>query len=263
MPKWTVLSKTKHADKYYQPRQGFNHIADQMITPVLLAELPKLLSQNILGFIRSGDIYRLVALLGLEEGRNLYVNNDGRWLGSYVPANARSFPFALAPDPEGQLVLCIDSDQLAEAPAGQPLFDEGGQLASSLEQHMNFLKSCEEDSKRTQAAVDALQALDLLQPWPLEVPRALGQEPFRIDGLYRIDEKRLNTLEEKQYTSLQGSPMAIAYAHFFSYHQIHQLTERFKHHMKVQEAAQPTVETGPADIEELFGGQDDTLKFNF
>ena len=42
---------------------------------------------------------------------NLFVGPDGHWLGGYVPASLRSYPFrVLGSEGSGQLALCVDED---------------------------------------------------------------------------------------------------------------------------------------------------------
>ena len=64
------------------------------MVPVLLAELSKLLPHYALGFIRQGESYQPVAIVGVRE--NAYLAPDGRWFAPYVPAQLRGYPFALA-----------------------------------------------------------------------------------------------------------------------------------------------------------------------
>jgi len=265
MPQWSVLSRQNHAQQHFRPRQGCLHAAEQIITPVLHAELHKLVSQCVLGFVSTGDSYQLVALLGVEQGKNLYINHDGRWLGSYVPANVRAYPFALSPAPDGQKVLCIDAEQLTQAPEGVALFDEQEQPSETVVKQLEFLQQCDTDRQRTQAAVDALQQANVLQPWPLELQGSDG-EPIRMGGFYRVDEARLNALNAEQYARLQGPAMAIVHAHFFSCSQLHQLTERLKHHSRQEQLSQSKTEVeqqASQNLDALFGSQDDTLKFDF
>lgn len=256
MPQWTIISRQQHASARYNPRQGYDHAREQIITPVLLAELPKLINQYVLGFIPDGSQFQAVALLGIEQGRNLYVNHDGRWIGDYVPANVRGYPFALAPDNKQQLVLCVDAEQLVVDVSGQALFDDNGEPAEQVTKTLDFLNQCDADRRRTQAAVNVLQQASVMQPWPLEFGRGEGEEPQRVEGLYRIDEKVLNTLDSTTYTGLQGAPMALAYAHLFSVQQQRQLIERAKYYS--QHAKQEI----PEDLDRFFDGDDD-LSFSF
>ena len=256
MPQWTIISRQHHANARYQSRQGYNHAKEQIITPVLLTELPRMVSQYVLGFIPNGEQFQAVALLGIEQGCNLYVSNDGRWIGDYVPANMRGYPFALAPDNQGQLVLCVDAGQLAEDASGQALFTDNGEPAEPVTKTLEFLNQCDADRQRTQAAVNVLQQAGVMQPWVLEFSRNEGDEPRRVQGLYRVDEKSLNTLGAEIYASLQGAPMALVHAHLFSVQHQRQLIERANYH------AQHTRQDLPDDLDLFFDGDDD-FSFSF
>ena len=151
MPQWMVISKSQHAQARYYPREGYHHTREQLVAPVLLAELPKLVQHFMLGFMPQGERFMAVALLGVEQSQNLYVHSDGRWLGSYVPASLRSYPFNLLPDEQGQRVLCIDAEQLVDAAdVGQALFDENGQPSAAVAKQLDFQQHCEANRQRTQ-----------------------------------------------------------------------------------------------------------------
>src|SRR5512145_3456925 len=53
-----------------------------------------------------------LAIVGLRDGRNAYVDESGHWLaGAYIPAYVRRYPFLFAENPETkQLTLCIDEE---------------------------------------------------------------------------------------------------------------------------------------------------------
>lgn len=258
MPQWTVISTSQHAKAHYYPRDGYHHTREQLVAPILLAELPKLVQHFMLGFMPQGQGFMAVALLGIEQRQNLYVHADGRWLGNYVPASLRGYPFTLLPDEQGQRVLCIDADQLIDAAdVGQPLFDENGQPSATVAKQLDFQQHCDANRQHTQLAVDALQQAGVLQPWPLEISRGEGETPKRIEGLYRIDEKALNTLDADTYATLQGAPMALVHAQLFSAHQLNQLTQRAKFH-----AEHGATQEVPEDLDSVFDSDDD-LTFDF
>lgn len=260
MPQWTVISKSRHAEARYYPRDGYYHTAEQLVAPILLAELPKLTQHFMLGFMPQNERFMAVALLGVEQGQNLYVHPDGRWLGGYVPASLRGYPFNLLPDENGQRVLCIDAEQLVDATdVGQALFDGEGQPSEAVAKQLDFQQHCEDNRQRTQQAVDALQQADVLQPWPLEISRGEGATPKKIEGLYRIDEKALNTLDAPTYATLQGAPMALVHAQLFAAHQLNQLIERARFHLDYAESQTKEV---PENLDSVFDSDDD-LNFDF
>ncbi|WP_087720923.1 SapC family protein [Salinicola salarius] len=261
MPEWVAVSRTQHADRHYQPRQGYRFAAEQPVASILLAELGKLLPHYALGFIQQGESayqsYQPVALLGLNGQHNLYVHPDGRWLGNYVPASLRGYPFTLANTEDQQQVLCIAQDHLLEGEQGEPLFDEQGQLEQRVQQTLGFLQECEKNRQLTQAAAGVLGDTGVIEPWPLKIERGEGQEPLKVNGLYRVDEKALNALDADTYATLRGGPMALAYAQLFSMSQLSQLAERAKFHDK-HHAQQQTSE----NLDQFFG-DDEELTFDF
>jgi len=105
MPNWTAISPFQHADKYYLPRQDYSFAADQQVVPILIAELSKLLPHYALAFIQQDSTYQPVAITGLGGGQNLYVNYEGKWLATYVPAFLRSHPFRLLTTENNKQVL--------------------------------------------------------------------------------------------------------------------------------------------------------------
>ena len=258
MPQWIALSRTQHADHFYHPRQGYTFTHQQAVAPILLAELAKLVPHYALGFIKQETGYQAVALLSLDGQTNLYLHSDGRWLGNYVPASLRGYPFTLANTEDGKKALCMDEAHLSGEP-GEALFDEKGSLAPTVHKTVEFLNQSEQNRVLTQQAVDALAAADVIEQWPLKLERGEGHEPISVNGLYRISEKALNALEADAYAQLRGGPMALAHAQLFSMSQLSQLSERAKFH--AQHGATQEV---PEDLDSVLDGMDDNeLSFDF
>ena len=256
MPNWIAISPSQHAGKHFLPRQGYSFAADQQAVPIILAELSKLIPHYALGFIQQDNTYKPVVLTGLGGGQNLYVNHDGKWLATYVPAFLRSHPFRLLTTGTKQQVLCIQEDHLVDESQGQPLFDQEGNLTKPVQDTLNFLNECEKNRRVTQTASIALDKAGVIEKWPLQVKQAEGQEPVPVDGLHRISEKILNELDAETFAGLRShGALALAYAQLFSMNQIDQLAERAKYHARQQPKQEEP------DIEKLFGN-DDILSFD-
>lgn len=258
MTQWIALSKTDHAESLYWPRDGYHFASDQQAVPVLVAELGKLLPHYALGFIQVGDTYQLVAITGLGQG-NLYVAPNGKWMGNYVPAALRGYPFRLASNEQGEKVLCIDQAQLNEEPSAKPLFDEEGGLAKSVTDTLEFLKQCEQSREVTTACVNKLAEAGVVEAWPLQVGRGEGQQPLSVNGLYRISEQALNSLDAESLHGLRGGPLSLAYAQLLSTHQLGELTKRAE---LLADAAKS--QAVPENLDLLFDSSDeDDLTFDF
>jgi hypothetical protein len=253
---WKAISKTEHAEKKFIARKGYSFAAKEQVVPVLLAELSKLIPLYAIGFIHQQEAYIPVVLTGLGGGQNLYVNHDGKWLATYVPAFLRSHPFRLLTSEDKQQVLCIQEDHLVDESQGQPLFDSEGNLTKPVQDTLNFHNECEKNRRVTQAACAALTKAGVIEKWPLKIKQQEGQVPVQVDGLYRISEKTLNGLDAETFAGLRSNgALALAYAQLFSMNQIGQLAERAKYLAREQpKQAEP-------DIEKLFG-EDDILSFD-
>jgi len=257
MPTWKALSKTEHTSKHFIARQGYFFAAKQQVVPILLAELSKLIPLYALGFIQQQEAYMPVVLTGLGGEQNLFVNADGKWLGTYVPAVLRGYPFALADNNQGEKVLCIEESHLSDD-QGQPLFDGDGNLTKPVQDTLSFLNECEKNRKVTQTACQSLDQAGVIEKWPLQIKQSNDQEPVQIDGLYRISEKVLNELDAESFGGLrQNGALGLAYAQLFSMNQVSRLGELAKLHAQQQKKQQ----SQEPDIEQLFGN-DDTLNFD-
>jgi hypothetical protein len=171
-----------------------------------------------------------LALVGLQEGQNLYLGADGQWeSGYYIPAFVRRYPFMLARlSPQSEdLSLCFDetSGQL-EAGAGEPLFN----VAEPTDTTKGILSFCEQFEQavfRTRAFMDELSKLDLLMDGEVTIQREGLTEPAVYRGFRMIAEDRLQNLRGDQARKLvQSGMLGLGYAHLFSLSLISGLFEK-------------------------------------
>ncbi len=259
MTKLTAISKDTFADKAWLRTTGYGFAAGLATIPVVAAELPTLVPAMPLGFVRDGNRFDLVAICSLAPAANLYVAPDGRWLGGYVPALLRSYPFRLARvQGRDDSILCIDEDAITGTGQGVPFFDASGEPAPALKDILNLLTQIERSGIATQAAIAALDSAGLIQPWPLRLQQG-SQPAAMVDGLFRIDEAAMNALCEESFLKLRGNgAFAIAYAQLLSMHQLSllQRLDQVQTELKAQAEAQLSV------LENLF--QDDgTITFTY
>jgi SapC protein len=106
---------------------GFGFAAGAQFVPLGLGEIEVAAQDYPILF--SSDAEPLpVALLGLEQGSNLFVGPDGAWKAdAYVPACVRAFPFVLvAADASDDLYLGVEPDAAClHAEGGEMLFADG------------------------------------------------------------------------------------------------------------------------------------------
>ncbi|MEX0959321.1 MAG: SapC family protein [Burkholderiales bacterium] len=169
-----------------------------------------------------------IALLGLRKDENLFIDADGRWDGSYVPAFIRRYPYVLGdkglPD---EFNVCIDEEFPGfNTEEGDPLFNEDGSESDALKRAMDFLNAYQADAKRTQAFCAELNRLDLLVPQVITVNLKDGKKS-NLDGFSLVDEKRLAQLSDADAGNLLRSGyLGWIYAHLLSTHNVNELARR-------------------------------------
>lgn len=135
------------------------------------------------------------ALLGLEQGRNAYLDEGGRWRAAYVPAHFRRQPFVLGEraGQEDYTVMIQPGSARLSSERGERLFDDAGTPTSTLTRMIDFLKALQQEVERTRRAVAQLGRLELLTLQALDVQHQ-GRTLHRITGLEALDEERFRAL---------------------------------------------------------------------
>lgn len=179
-----------------------------------------------------GDNPAPLALLGLSEGVNMFVDAEGNWRQDiYIPAYARRYPFMLAkmtPESE-EMTLCFDdsSDLLGVGDfEGTALF-EGEQPTEATKAILEFCENFEQSVSRTRMFVEEMQKLDLLMDGEVTLQQPGVEQPAVYRGFKMISEEKLRELRGDQLRKIVGNGMtAIIYAHLFSLSQIRELFAR-------------------------------------
>lgn len=179
-----------------------------------------------------------VAMLGLRDRENLFVEADGRWDARYVPAFVRRYPFVPAQMEGEALAACIDEacPGLGD-PAGEPLFDAQGQDTPFLRQATDFLALYQREVGRTEAFCRRLEQSGLLVPMNAKADLVDGSS-FTVDGLLVIDEQKLMALPDAQALALfRSGELHLASMHLASLSNLQRLVDRLG--VRRATAAQP------------------------
>lgn len=182
-------------------------------------------------FLRAGkdeqgkDLCAPVTVFGLLKGENL-IYRHGRWNARYVPALLRSYPFAMAPTPDKQFVVCFDeTSPVFSQTEGQALFDEKGEATPYLEEVRQFVEKIEIEVDRTRLAGRKLMELNMLQDKRFDATLPDGT-PLSIDGFMAVDEERLKNLNDADVLELQRTGLlALIHFHMASMSNISRLLE--------------------------------------
>lgn len=265
MSEFAAITLERHASKAWRKHTNYAFAATDMVISLVGAELGKAAPAMPIGFIRNGDAYQLVGVTSLQPGKNLYIAPSGEWLGTYIPAVLRGYPFRLL-QPEGakEAILCIDeaSGLVVDANAGgAAFFDDHGQPSQAVKDILNFHSEVERNRAVTQQAVNALAEANLITPWKLNLKQ--GEQIVPVTGLYHADEAAMNALDDGAFLALRKiGALPVAYAQLLSMNQLAVL-ERLGQLQGQLLAQQQTAQQGLINIEGFtLSEEDGTLKFH-
>lgn len=160
-----------------------------------------------------------VAVTGLEQDINLFVDADGQWHpAAYIPAFVRCWPFygvrITKGAKRGELLICVDEKGLDAA--GEPLFEDKDNPGSLLKSAQALIQELEAARGATTQLCQSLKTLELLTPFEAHALPKRGRE-WRVRGMYRVDETRLNALDAEVVKRLMNSgELPRIYAHLMS-----------------------------------------------
>ena len=170
-----------------------------------------------------GDQKQPVAVMGLRQGENLYVSNEGDYRpDAYIPAYVRRFPFVFADDKQNsRLILCIDRGAPIVTEGGEtPLFVDG-QPSDYTQMAMEFCNNFEQERLRTEAFVQLLGELDLFETRTANFtprnPDGSAGEPQRLAEYFAVSEDKLKALPAEKLAELRDNgALGQVYAHLVS-----------------------------------------------
>lgn len=162
-----------------------------------------------------------LALMGLNEGVNVFVDDDGRLLSEiYIPAYVRRYPFMLArlqPTSE-DLSLCFDPESglVGEFDEGSPLF-ENGQTTEATKSVVKFCEEFEISAQRTNAFVKELEEAGLLIDGEVAIQPTGSDKPYIYRGFRMVAEDKLRELRGDTLRKMnQNGILPLIMAHLFS-----------------------------------------------
>ena len=221
------ITLEKHKNIKVSPINTFDFAKKVHIASIMAHEFSRIAPIYPIVFIedQENDQFKPVAMLGLEPGENLFVNDENKWEASYIPAIIRRYPFALAKiDEKGdKYTVCIDEDsQFVNNEEGEALFNEDGTPTEVIDNVKKYLTQLHQMDNFTIEFSKFLKEHNLFNQLNMKV--RIGNEIKNISGAYVINEERLNKLSNDVFLSMRESKyIPVIYSHLSSLSQIERL----------------------------------------
>jgi hypothetical protein len=214
------LHNVRHAGKGLRKSSSFG-FARTAHAVVLHTQEFRLAAANYPIVFAGDDTAMPLAILGIRDGENLFVDEDGQWPDAYVPAYVRRYPFATGQGAEADeqiLYLDEDSDRIVDCaadPAAEPLFVDGEPSERTTEIR-EFCAAFQQQIPITQAFIEEVKQRDLLvsKDIRLDLPAGASQQ---VTGLRIIEEEKFDALPDEAILEWrQRGWLPLVYWHWLS-----------------------------------------------
>lgn len=222
------LNKENHQDIRFTSIQNFAFAQKVSTTPISFSEFLHASRYYPIVFLKDSTLP--VVLFSLEQNQNNFINPDGSWKVSYVPAHLRQYPFvlvkaAISPDiqetsskygsektqsqkdsdskkivqdnPENQerYAVCIDRDAPHFASSqGDIMFTANGEFTEMTQKAVAFLKLYHQEMAVTSSIVKLMEDKGILAEREFHV--SVNGQKRSVGGFRTVDINKLNSLED-------------------------------------------------------------------
>lgn len=207
MAQHALLNNVEHKNLKIRQDHGPQYNENLMCVPVFPAEARLAQAHYPLLFAKDNDNqFQMVALLGFEQGENLFLQ-DGQWQAAYQPMVIAKGPFLIGRNdqqPE-QLSVHIDlDDPRVNESEGEAVFLPHGGTTEYTDTISNVLSTLHESQQPHRDFIAACEALNLIESFVLDIDMP-DSGTHRLSGFYTVNEERLNQLDGEQLAGLLAS----------------------------------------------------------
>ena len=253
------ITKLGFLDRKWLASENYKFAAEYATATLAVGEISQAMRSLPLGFVEYDGYFTLVAILGLQQGENLFVNKKGNWITSYKPAVLRSYPFSLISGAKDEMLLTFDEDSLSISDLSPTnlFYDKSGEITDELSSIMSFLNEVHKSYNKTVQLCEIINSYNLFEKWNITISR--GNKEINVEGIYKINEDKLQSLDGDALKSLQKvSALGLIYGHIFSGANL-SLLEKLATH---KDTTTISKEDNIANVEQIFGYDDDSLDFS-
>ena len=214
------LSSSAHNSWKARGLETAKFLVNAHAVPITIEEFPVAQRHYPIVFSSGADPVPL-ALMGLNEGVNVFVDEDGRLTSdAYVPAYVRRYPFMLARlrNDSEDLSLCFDptAGAIGEFEDGNPLF-EGNEPSQLIKDVLGFCERFEQSAMQTGQVVRELKEHNLLMDGEVSIQPDNAAQPFVYRGFQMVSEEAVRNLRGDVLRKMvQSGMLPLIFAHLMS-----------------------------------------------
>ncbi len=223
-----ALNRERHAHLRVNPGVGFGFARHTPALGIAAVEFEKAAREYPIVFVADGESIYPAVVLGVHQDENLFVDGEGRWLGGYIPAYVRRYPFILAHQaPEDRFAVCIDEAFGGwDEREGEPLFLDSGEQSPYLRRSVEFLREFQVQHERTREFSEHVRSLELVEPMQANISMS-GGEQLSLTGFLVVNRDKVKALDADKLAGLiKTDQLELLYQHLFSLANFSRLVDR-------------------------------------
>ncbi len=213
-----LLTLEKHGNMGFRPpAQPFEFVRHVRAVPLTMFEFSSAQRHYPIVFSSLEEPVPL-AVMGVLEDRNLFVDDAGNWdKMSYVPNYLRCYPFAIASEPGGRMAVVVDVDAPSVSEEPEYPFFVGDKPSEHTDTLTQFCAQYDAERKRTREFCERLVELDLLAALRATHTPEGAEEPERLADYISVNVEKLNALSADVLKDLHDSGfLAAIYLQIYS-----------------------------------------------
>lgn len=211
-----LIQKDLHKEIKFSPLDNMEFAATVSDTPISVAEFYYACKSQPIVFVENADEITPIALMGLKQGENLFLNKKNQWYHTeYCPIFLRHYPFVYIQTEQGLSLGYDKSSKNVNFKKGEPLFDANGELSELTKRILHSHDKFQSDMIVTRAFSKKLKELDLLTAFNPEV--RIENNGYKFEGFLAVDENKFKSLSNEHKLELdQLGYYALIMAHLIS-----------------------------------------------
>ncbi len=232
MKNFQPLNVEQHKNLGYEEKYGSEYGHQTGAVMILPNEFAKVQREYPILFRKDSETGRFfpVALLGLAENENLFLDENSNWSTRYIPLSMKQGPFLIGlqqQEAEQRLAIYADlNDSRIQQNAASALFNADGHASTTLNEIRDILSARHQGSESLEPMIDAFLKYDLLERVMLEIDLASGAT-IKFDAGYTVHIEKLIALENDAVLELHKSGfLSLAYNVADSVNNIQHLIDR-------------------------------------
>jgi hypothetical protein len=212
MPKHVLLNNVVHKDLRILTERSAKYGDDVNGALIFPEEFTTIQREYPIFFQKDSQTgeFQAVAIFGFTQNENLFLNDQG-WQANYIPAVMEREPFLIgfqqtgvAEEPTPVIHIDIEHPRVSTTQEGEAVFLEYGGNSPYIDRISKTLMLIHEGLDMSKHMFSALLALDLIEPFVLDIAFANGEQ-YKSQAYYTINQEKFFALDDATLGALHRS----------------------------------------------------------